>query len=275
MNDANPTIEYPNPGTRSVKPDDEYAPRYVLHPSFKLKLAAENYDPATCPSAVNEKSLGFLPDEETRDIVRRMHFAAFRTDTATTPRERRAWKQSYFELRDRVVLGNRKLVFRAIRKNALVQQMADDLIGECDIIMIRAVAAYNPWMGIRFSTYAFTCLMRGLARLSRRAAAKRFLNFIPLEAATDNALGQLDLDRAPAGDFKPIEVFFQAGNPLLTSREKIVLKRRFGLGKEPRRTTLEMLGAALGISKERVRQVQSDAIAKLKIALDADEVSVQ
>lgn len=265
---SQPQAQPARPDTRSVKPDPAHAPHYVWHPSFQTTTALEELGPATAPSAVNEKSLGYLPDEETRDLVRRMHYAAYRADTAKSSRDRRGWKQSYFDLRDRVILGNRKLVFRAIRKTALVQQMADDLIGECDIIMIRAVAAYNPWMGIRFSTYAFTCLMRGLARLSRRAAAKRFLNFIPLEAAAENALGEFDPDIALAADFKPVEEFFRSGNPLLTRREKVVIKRRFGFGKEQRRATLETVGADLGISKERVRQVQSSAIAKLKVALE-------
>jgi RNA polymerase sigma factor (sigma-70 family) len=263
-----PAIKAANPDTRSIKPEPERAPHYVWHASFEAKSSLEQYDPATAPSASNEKSLGYLPDEETRDIVRRMHYAAYRADTAKAARERRTWKQAYFDLRDRVVLGNRKLVFRAIRKNSLVQHMADDLIGECDIIMIRAVAAYNPWMGIRFSTYAFTCLMRGLARLSRRMAAKRFLNFIPLDAASEDALGEFDAESSLTADFKPVEEFFHAGHSLLSYREKVVLKRRFGFSKEQSRATLETLGADLGISKERVRQVQSSAIAKLRQALE-------
>lgn len=256
------------PQTRAVKPDADRAPHYVWHPSFKAKSSVTAFDPQQAPNVDNEAHLGYLPDEETRDIVRRMHFAAFRADQARTAQDRQRWKQSYFDLRDRVVLGNRKLIFRAIRKNSLVQQMADDLIGECDIIMIRAVAAYNPWMGIRFSTYAFTCLMRGLARLSRRVTAKRLLNFMPLDAAGEQALGELDTEISLANEFKPIEEFFKAGNPLLTYREKVVLKRRFGFSADHDRATLETLGADLGISKERVRQVQTSALAKLRQALD-------
>ena len=256
------------PDTRAVKPDPSHTPHYVWHPSFKLKSGPKEYDPQAAPSAANQASIGYLPDEETRDIVRRMHYAAFRADQAGSLGERRSWKQSYFDLRDRVILGNRKLVFRAIRKNSLVHQMADDLIGECDIIMIRAVAAYNPWMGIRFSTYAFTCLMRGLARLSRRVASKRLLNFMPLEAAAEDALGSSDPESLVFNDFKPVAEFFRPGNGLLTLREKVVLKRRFGFSTDHNRSTLETVGADLGISKERVRQVQTSALAKLRQALD-------
>lgn len=263
---ASPTTR---PQTRSIKPDAARAPHYIWHPAFPAKSAAVQFAAQSAPNAEQQSSLGYLPDDETRDIVRRMHYAAYRADKARTAQDRAEWKQSYFNLRDRVVLGNRKLVFRAIRKNSLVHQMADDLIGECDIIMIRAVAAYNPWIGVRFSTYAFTCLMRGLARLSRRVAAKRMLNFMPLDAAAEQSLGALDLDSPIVSDLKPIEAFLQAGDPLLTGREKMVLKRRFGLSKECERSTLETVGADLGISKERVRQVQTSALTKLRQALDA------
>lgn len=259
--------------TRAVKPSADRAPHYIWHESFACRSSLAEYDPAGAPSTETQSMLGHLPDDETRDIVRRMHFAAYRADRARTSAERHDWKRTYFQLRDRVVLGNRKLSFRAIRKNSLVQQMADDLIGECDIIMIRAVAAYNPWLGIRFSTYAFTCLMRGLARLSRRVAAKRLINFLPLDAAPDDDVGAPAAVPNLGGELPPFDEFFRSEHALLTHREKVVLSRRFGFNSDDRRSTLETLGADLGISKERVRQVQTSAIEKLRHAL-ADNSAV-
>ena len=56
------------------------------------------------------------------------------------------------------------------------------MASECQIVLIKAVAAFNPWLGIRFSTYAFTCLMRSLSRLSQRHAADRLSQSMPLES---------------------------------------------------------------------------------------------
>ena len=50
-------------------------------------------------------------------------------------------------------------------------------------------------------------------------------------------------------------------------REKIVIVRRFNLNERTDGTTLEQVGAELGLSKERVRQVQASAITKLRKAL--------
>jgi DNA-directed RNA polymerase sigma subunit (sigma70/sigma32) len=54
----------------------------------------------------------------------------------------------------------------------------------------------------------------------------------------------------------------------LTPREKSVLIRRYHLRDDlPRTDTLEQVGRELGLSKERVRQLQWSALGKLRAAL--------
>ena len=49
----------------------------------------------------------------------------------------------------------------------------------------------------------------------------------------------------------------------LNDREKEVISLRFGLGKD-RTYTLEEIGESLGITRERVRQIESKAMEKLR-----------
>jgi RNA polymerase primary sigma factor len=49
----------------------------------------------------------------------------------------------------------------------------------------------------------------------------------------------------------------------LTPRERRIIETRFGLDNEPSRT-LEDVGSELGLTKERIRQIEKDALAKLR-----------
>src|SRR5262249_27254188 len=173
---------------------------------------------------------------------------------------------AYFRHRDRVVIGNHKLIYRAVGRWMPPSQWADDMTGDCQVVLIQAVAAYNPWLGIRFSTYAFTCLMRALSRLSQRRSADRLARSLPLEALRDGEPRDL-AGESPGARLPRIDEFLKDNHRLLSSREKLVLMRRFSLDDQPKAGTLEQVGRELGLSKERVRQVQASALTKLRKAL--------
>ncbi len=57
----------------------------------------------------------------------------------------------------------------------------------------------------------------------------------------------------------------------LPERERRVLELRFGLGGDPR--TLEAIGKELGVTRERVRQLESDALERLEAELGGAEIA--
>ncbi len=253
----------PNATTkRRTTPD---VPYFVFHDSFELPEAERLYGPADGDDRSYRAT--HMPDDVTRDLSRRMHYAAWRLSRVADFRRRAHWGRRYYSFRDRVVLGNRKLIYRAVGRWTSPPAWADDMAGDCQVVLIQAVAAYNPWLGIRFSTYAFTCLMRALSRLSQRHAADRLSRSLPLEALPDGEPRDRGAVETPFARAQRIDEYLRDGHALLSAREKQVLLRRFSLDERIKSGTLEQVGRELGLSKERVRQVQASALGKLRKAL--------
>jgi RNA polymerase sigma factor (sigma-70 family) len=240
-------------------------PHFIFHLSFEESDA----EAVHCAALADyDDARGFMPDDLTRDFAKRMHYAAWRAFGATSGRKATFWRRSYLQARNSIVVGNRKLIYKAVQKWASSGLPADDLVGECQIVLIKAVAAFNPWLGIRFSTYAFTCLTRALSRLSQRQAADRLSPSRSLESLPYGEPSCRDSEESTDPRLARLGEFFREDAPLLTSREKLVLSRRYHLNDvDQELETLEQVGRDLRLSKERVRQVQKAALLKLREAL--------
>jgi len=58
----------------------------------------------------------------------------------------------------------------------------------------------------------------------------------------------------------------------LPDRERDVLKLRFGLNGDPSPQSLEQIGKTLGLTRERVRQIESEALKRLAVSRELDAV---
>ena len=67
-----------------------------------------------------------------------------------------------------------------------------------------------------------------------------------------------------------LELLVKESLEILTRRELTVLRRRFGLKGEEEQT-LEEIGAALSLTRERIRQIQNHALAKLRGQIESRE----
>jgi len=93
----------------------------------------------------------------------------------------------------------------------------------------------------------------------------------PLSDGDDRALiEQLAVDSAtPLAVDEAAGVRIRVWMGQLPPRQRLVLERRYGLNDEGTQTLAE-IAAELGLTRERVRQIQSEALSRLRALVDAE-----
>ncbi|MEZ6136289.1 MAG: sigma-70 family RNA polymerase sigma factor [Pirellulaceae bacterium] len=127
------------------------------------------------------------------------------------------------------------------------------------------VDKFDYQLGFRFSTYATQVVRRHSYRfvMERQEERLKITNSIGepgLDVVEDDAYSNFDEQRW-------LELRSRLADYLtkLDKREKFIVRARFSLGGHRRVQTLQSLADCLGISKERVRQLEKRALDKLTV----------
>lgn len=175
------------------------------------------------------------------------------------------WSET-LQVRNQLVQANVRLVYGLAQKYAADPEEVDDFISEGALILMQAVEKFDYSKGFRFSTYATHSVQRHFFRLiQRRQRRKQREALSPVEI-----MSMVSAPEVEQPDFNPsvaaelIKRFDKCLNP----REKAILVQRLGLAGE-KQSTLKVIAEEIGLSKERVRQLQMSAIQKLQqLAVD-------
>jgi len=240
---------------------------YVPDPRIRTKGAARD---AAAIAEWTQTGIGWddKPDDQT--LFGALHTCAYLANKAARNRnDEEKWVERWAAIREYIVQQNLGLAYSMMSRfnTRLVDE--DDLLSDAMLGLTRAVDRFNPWKGYRFSTYACNVIVRALMRRGKRERNRRRLFPVQFDASFERPATMPDAEHELF--VERLSQVLQNNVGHLTDLETRVLSQRFTTNRQDR-LTFQEIGDAVGLSKERVRQIQNIAIRKLREALASDPV---
>lgn len=192
------------------------------------------------------------------------------------------WNGVAKRYREQLAETNLALVLAMAKRVRISEVDFADLISEGNMALMRSVDKFDCGRGFKFSTYACRAILKAFSRHGIKVTThrKRFgAEFDPaFERSNHLEIVRATHERECADEVKHIVTENKAD---LSDIEIKVISHRFGLDMSSglerlvagedggQQLTLEQVGQVIGVTKERVRQIQNKALEKIKAALQA------
>lgn len=176
-------------------------------------------------------------------------------------------------VKNQIIRANLRLVVSIAKKHVSGPQTLFELISDGNVSLMRAVEKFDYARGFRFSTYASWAIMRNYARSvpRERYQLDRFATGCEEVLDIAAALRTYDPNEVNVSELRES---IDAVLVQLTPIERSILTGHYGLEEGRDSKTLEKLARRLGLSKERVRQIEIHALKKLRHMLDPDKAAL-
>lgn len=178
------------------------------------------------------------------------------------------------DVKNKIVQSNLRLVVSIAKRHLAPHDDFFGLISDGNMSLIRAAEKFDYSRGNKFSTYASWAIMKNFARTIPdefkhqdrfRTSSEEVFDFQQDQRADNFAM---EIDQAVRTD--QIQKILHT----LDQREQQIIVRRFGLDHRFEPLTLKEVGEAMGVTKERVRQLEARALTKLRQAANQAKIDV-
>ncbi len=167
-------------------------------------------------------------------------------------------------LRKRLIRSNLRLVVSIAKKYLPSGVGFFELVSDGNVSLIRAVEKFDYARGNKFSTYATWAILKNFTR----SIPREHRQLDRFRTGLDEVFSQCDEPRTSHyrddQDFRRQQDAIRLLMGELDGREQTVIRFRFGLQEDAAAETLEEVGGRLGVTKERVRQIEVRALEKLR-----------
>jgi RNA polymerase sigma factor (sigma-70 family) len=232
-------------------------------------------------------SSSLLTTEQEKHVFLRYNYARMRAEAAvkkfrTHPgkqvvREIALWYKRVRDTRELITQANLALVLAMAKRTRMSDVDFGELVSEGNMALLRAVEKFDIARGFKFSTYACRAILKAFSRIAMKNSRYRQAfptEFDPtMEKSNYQETKRADVEQDAVEELQRI---IGENRAQLSDVEKTVIQARFAInrGEDAPAMTLEEVGRVIGVTKERVRQIQNKALEKLRAAID-NEVLVK
>jgi RNA polymerase primary sigma factor/RNA polymerase sigma factor len=227
-----------------------------------------------------------LTREQEQHIFRKYNFLKYRANKLreeldpAAPKsslmdEIEALYQQAIETKNEIARANLRLVVSIAKRHVTPDQNFFELVSDGNVSLLRAVEKFDFARGNKFSTYASWAIMKNFARTIpgefKHRDRYRTSQDELFAATPEYRADHLYEEGAQLTRQAQVEKILRR----LDEREQKIIMGRFGLqrGHEPQ--TLKEVGASLGVTKERIRQIEARALSKLRLAAQEEKIALE